>query len=238
MYHRYTPQTHHPHPLQQTCETRAAAIISFAFVILDIDNQGRIWFSDASERYSFKETMLDFLEASRTGRLMSYDPSSGKTAVHMDGLFFANGVAMGPNKAWLLINETGTGRIHRYWIEGPRAGESEVFIKELPGTPDNVTFDGKETFWVSLPSLRRSLDVLSDKPALRQIVSALPETLQHSAASITSFVIGINLNGEVTHNLQDPAGGYHYITSAIACDDELWFGSLAMQSVARMPAFN
>ena len=202
---------------------------------LDIDNRGRIWFSDASQRYSFDQSMLDFLEGSRAGRLMSYDPVTGETAVHMTGLFFANGVAMGPNKQWLLINETGTGRIHRYWVEGPRAGDSEIFIKELPGTPDNVTFDGIETFWVSMPSLRAALDDLSDKPVLRQIVSALPDSLHSSAATITSFVIGINLNGEVTHNLQDQAGGYHYITSAIACDGELWLGSLAMESVARMP---
>ena len=34
---------------------------------LDVDEQGGIWFSDASERFDYMQVALDFFEGSRTG---------------------------------------------------------------------------------------------------------------------------------------------------------------------------
>lgn len=202
---------------------------------LDIAADGTIWFSDASMRFGFDATLLDFFEGSMTGRLLSYSPASGTVRVHMDGLFFANGVALGPNDDFVLINETGMGRVHRLWLQGERAGQREIFVDELPGTPDNINFDGRDTFWIALPSMRDGVDQLADKPFVRRLISVLPEKALESAANITSFVVAVNLDGEVVANLQDPALGYNYITSATPCGDTLWFGSLHMPAVAHMP---
>lgn len=47
--------------------------------------------------------------------------------------------------------------------------------------------------------------------------------------------VGLGLNAEVVHNLQDTAAAYSSITSANECDGSLFLGSLTMPAVARYP---
>ena len=202
---------------------------------LDVDSNGRIWFSDASQRFDYTQVALDFFEGSRTGRLLRYDPATQQTDVMMDGLFFANGVTLGPNEDYVLVNETGMGRVHRLWLKGKKAGQQDVFIDELPGTPDNIRFDGENTFWIALPSLRASLDSLAKLPRLRALLSYLPIPWLEAAAQPTSFVIGVNLEGEVIHNLQDQDNAFHYITGVTPCGDTLYLGSLETEAIGILP---
>ena len=202
---------------------------------LDIAEDGTIWFSDASTRRDYRESIYDFLEGQRTGRLLSYEPDSGNTKVHLDGLFFANGVALGPGDNYVLVNETGAGRIHRLWLEGERAGRSDLFHEGLPGAPDNITFDGRNTFWVGMPSLRGGIDQMADKPWLRRLLSLLPPNVLSANANNYSFVVGLGLDGEVKANLQDSELGYINITSAVDCEGVLYLGSLTMPAVAALP---
>ena len=202
---------------------------------LDVDSNGRIWFSDASQRFDYTQVALDFFEGSRTGRLLRYDPATQQTDVMMEGLFFANGVTLGPNEDYVLVNETGMGRVHRLWLKGEKAGQQDVFIDELPGTPDNIRFDGENTFWIALPSLRASLDSLAKLPRLRALLSYLPIPWLEAAAQPTSFVIGVNLEGEVIHNLQDQDNAFHYITGVTPCGDTLYLGSLETEAIGILP---
>ena len=202
---------------------------------LDIGQDGTVYFSDASLRFGYHDHLLDFYEGSRTGRLFAYQPATGELRVLLDGLFFANGVALGPNDQFVLVNETGLGRIQRVWLSGLRSGQSEVFFDGLPGTPDNINFDGQATFWLAMPSLRAGVDGVADQPLLRRLVAALPRSLQEAAAQPTSFVVGINTQGTIVANLQDPDLGYRGITSATPCGDALFLGSLHMTSVGMLP---
>ena len=202
---------------------------------LDVDEQGGIWFSDASQRFDYTQVALDFFEGSRTGRLLRYDPETEQTEVMMDGLFFANGVTLGPNKDFVLVNETGMGRVHRLWLKGEKAGQRDIFVDELPGTPDNIRFDGKDTFWIAMPSLRASLDSLASLPRLRALLTFLPIGALEAAARPASFVIGVNLEGEVVHNLQDQDNPFHYITGATPCGDTLYLGSLRTEAIGALP---
>ena len=202
---------------------------------LDIDSNGRIWFSDASQRFDYTQVALDFFEGSRTGRLLRYDPATQQTNVMMDGLFFANGVTLGPSEDYVLVNETGMGRVHRLWLKGEKAGQQDVFIDELPGTPDNIRFDGENTFWIAMPSLRASLDSLATLPRLRALLSYLPIQWLEAAAQPASFVIGVSLEGEVIHNLQDQDNAFHYITGVTPCGDTLYLGSLETEAIGILP---
>ena len=202
---------------------------------LDVDSDGRIWFSDASQRFNYTQVALDFFEGSRTGRLLRYDPATQRTEVIMSGLFFANGVTLGPNEDYVLVNETGMGRVHRLWLKGNKAGQRDIFIDELPGTPDNIRFDGENTFWIAMPSLRASLDSLASLPRLRALLSFLPIPLLEAAAQPASFVIGVNLEGEVVHNLQDQDNPFHYITGVTPCGDALYLGSLETETIGILP---
>jgi len=202
---------------------------------LDVDEQGGIWFSDASQRFDYTQVALDFFEGSRTGRLLHYDPETKQIEVMMDGLFFANGVTLGPNEDYVLVNETGMGRVHRLWLKGDKAGQRDIFVDALPGTPDNIRFDGRDTFWIAMPSLRASLDSLSSLPRLRALLTFLPIAALEAAAQPASFVIGVNLEGEVVHNLQDQDNPFHYITGATPCGDTLYLGSLRTEANGALP---
>jgi sugar lactone lactonase YvrE len=98
------------------------------------------------------------------GRLLVFDTGDGKAKTLLDDLNFANGVAVGHDQTYVLVNETGNYRVIRYWLTGPKKGRAEPFIEGLPGFPDNISsgFDG--LYWVALASPRNPLlDKLSDK---------------------------------------------------------------------------
>ncbi|MBU2917194.1 SMP-30/gluconolactonase/LRE family protein [Psychrosphaera sp. F3M07] len=198
---------------------------------LDIAEDGTIWFSDASQRFEHSQVEYDFIEGSATGRLLSYSPDTGETKVHISDLFFANGVALGPKDEYVLINETGKAQIHRLWLKGDQKGKRDIFLKDLPAMPDNITFNGKDTFWIPLIHLREPLlEQMAYYPFIRKLIGGFPS---HWIQPINQygFVIGVNLNGEVITNLQSPTTLYS-ITSVIEYKGSLILGSLDMPNAA------
>jgi sugar lactone lactonase YvrE len=205
---------------------------------LDIAPDGTIWFSDATSRPGDRRLgTLDYWESRPTGRLLSYDPASGLTKVHLDSLDFANGVAVGPRGDYVLVNETFTGRIHRLWLAGPRVGQRELFADGLPGMPDNISYDGKGTFWVGLvgPRAAELERIRKLPPFLRKVVYRIPERLRVSNLPRYGWVVSIDTTGQIRHNLQDPSGRFWNITTAVAWQDTLYLGSLRMTTIARLP---
>lgn len=67
---------------------------------------GCLYFSVASTKYEIHDWYLDVLEAKPHGQLLKYDPSSGETSIILDGLCFANGVALSQDKQYLVVCET------------------------------------------------------------------------------------------------------------------------------------
>ncbi len=204
---------------------------------VDVGPDGAIYFSDASDKFGFGEHMEDILEHGGRGRLLKYDPIADQTTVLLDGLNFANGVAVSPAGDFVLVNETGTYRIVRYWLQGEKAGQHEVFIDNLPGIPDGVSSSDTGVFWVALYSPRvADLDRMSDKPWMRKLALRLPKALQPKPV-MHAFVLGLNAEGKVIHNLQDAsAGAYAPITSVEQEGEWLYLGSLTQPSIARIKA--
>jgi sugar lactone lactonase YvrE len=204
---------------------------------LDIAQDGVIWFTDASQRFDQRHYILDFWEGQPTGRLLSYDPKTKQTKVHVESLRFANGVALGPDEAFVLVNETIAARILRHWLKGPKAGATEVFINSLPGYPDNLSYSGKGIFWVALPAPRiESLEGIAGRPFLRKLLLRLPESLVRVEPETVGWVIGVDADGVIRHNLRDTTGAYANITSVNQFDDHLLLGSIMMKSVGRIEA--
>lgn len=202
---------------------------------LSADGQS-VYFTDASDRYPLSDYLFDLLEHRPNGRLMRYDFATHQTTVLMNDLYFANGVTLGPDEDYVLVNETGAYRITRYWLKGDKAGSHDVFIDNLPGFPDNLSFNGRDRYWVALASPRdAALDALSDRPWLRKLVARLPGLLQPAPKKV-SFVLGIDLNGKVVNNLQYTGqNAYAPITSVREAGPWLYFGSLSATSIARLP---
>jgi len=59
-------------------------------------------------------------QGDRTGRLLKYDPSTQKISFIAGGLYYSNGVALAPDDSYVLVTETATLKVLRYWLQGPR----------------------------------------------------------------------------------------------------------------------
>ncbi len=208
---------------------------------LAVAANGKIYFSDASSKFSasksggsYEASLLDILEHGGHGRIFEFDPASGKTVVIADGLNFANGVAISDDQQYLLFNETGHYRVWRYWLEGPRRGQREVVIENLPGFPDNVNNGLNGRFWIGLVAPRNDLlDELSNKPWLRKVTQRLPAFLRPKAEP-SSHIIAITGDGQVLMNLQDSAATVPALTGAFETRDAIWLSSLFGNRLARI----
>lgn len=202
-----------------------------------IDKSGHYaYFSDASSRFGYGRDGEAIIEHGGDGRLLRYDFQTGKTVVLMDKLEFANGVTLGPDERYVLVNETGAYRISRYWLSGPKAGTRDLFIDNLPGLPDNLAFNGRDRFWVALYAPRNALlDAMAAHPfARKMIVRAL--TLLPKPVEKRAFVLGLDVEGKVIANLQDgSSGNYSPITTVREYGEWLYFGSLKAKHMARLP---
>lgn len=195
-----------------------------------VASDGTIYFSDTSTRWSIHEYVADLLEGRPTGRVLARAPD-GSLRMVLDGLSFANGVALDAREESLFVAETARYRIHRHWLHGARAGQTEVFVDNLPGFPDNLSFsDG--VLWTAAPSPRQAkVDALLPRPWLRKIVHRLPDQLKPKPLR-HGIVLGFDDSGAVVHNLQDASGTVAITTSARMHDGRLFVGTLTEPTLA------
>lgn len=199
----------------------------------DVSRDGTIYFTNTSDDFDVAHYRLDLLAHRPQGRLFAYDPAARRTRLLLDGLYFANGVALGPDETSVLVAETGAYRITRLWLSGERKGERETFVDNLPGFPDNLS-RFEDTLWVALPSPRNpAMDFLMPRPRLRQLVAWLPAFLQPQPAR-HGFVLGFDWQGNVTHNLQDTSGQNFMVSGVRQHGPHLYLGSLGHTDLVRV----
>jgi len=209
---------------------------------VDIGPDGVIYFSDASTKWgaeaigqTMEASLYEIMEHSKTGRILAHDPNSGKTWTVMDDLSFANGVAMADQGNSILVNETGEYRIHKHWVAGPKKGQTEVIIDNLPGFPDNINPAPNGNFYVGIVSKRSDfLDTYSNSPFWRKLAWRLPAALQPKAEDY-GFVFEMDRNGNVIQTWQDPKGAYPATTGAHnPGDGSLYISSLTAPKLGKM----
>lgn len=216
--------------------SREAAGLPFGFTDdVDIAPDGQIYFTDASSRFNQPDYRLDLLEMRPHGRLLRYDPRTGKTHVLLNNLYFANGVSVSPDGEYVLVNETWKYRILKYWIGGRQAGQAEVFADNLPGFPDNLAVDDEGRYWVAFPSLRNAqIDYLHQHPWLKDLVAKLPDSMKPTPREY-GLVVALDNEGEVITSLHDTRGTHlKEITSVNPHGGYLYFGSLHNDRVGRL----
>jgi sugar lactone lactonase YvrE len=201
---------------------------------LDVAADGTVYFTDASTKFPLSSYRADILEHGPNGRLLAYEPKTKTARVVLSDLHFANGVAVSPDQSYVLVVDTGSYRVHRVWLNGPKQGQAEVFIDNLPGFPDGISSNGKDKFWLALVTPRdKTLDRLLPHPSLRKLVIRLPAFLQ-PAPKRYAFVLGLDSNGRVVANLQDGSSQcYAQIANAVEHKGYLYFGSIGESSVGR-----
>lgn len=201
---------------------------------LAIASDGTIYFSDATLRNWLAEnpslamhaSQYEILEHRGNGRLFAYFPDTQEVTLLLDNLQFANGVALSAEEDFVLVNETGSYLVRRYWLKGEKAGSSDIFINNLPGFPDNITTAPDGGFWIALIKPRNKVvDSLSEYPQMRKVASRLPQALMPVGAPF-SHVVKVNAAGKVVKSLQDASATLENVTSAVEYEGHLFLGSL------------
>jgi sugar lactone lactonase YvrE len=200
---------------------------------------------DGSSRFAAKDwggtyaaSLLDIMEHGGHGRVLKYDPASNETTLVMDNLNFANGIAISEDQQYLLVNETGSYRVWRYWLEGLDTGSSEVILDNLPGFPDNINNGLNGRYWIGLIAPRVAvLDRASGNPSVRKIMQRMPAALRPQAVP-SSHLIAIDGDGRVLMDLQDSEARFPSITGAIETDQAIYVTSLFGNRLARIAKGN
>jgi hypothetical protein len=148
---------------------------SFANGVEVDPDTGAVYFTETSTRFQRREFLSIVISGDTTGRLLRYDPKSGKVEVLADGLAFPNGLAMSRDGTHLLLAETTTGRILRYWLRPAAKAPAIEEVARLPWFPDNIRMSPRGGFWVGLHAKRGKLaEWCISYPWLRRLVLALP----------------------------------------------------------------
>jgi hypothetical protein len=206
---------------------------------------GKIYFSDASTRFSAKEqkgtldaSLLDIMEHSDNGRIIEFDPSNNAAKVVKSNLTFANGVAADPSGDYIYFAETGEYRVWRMPISGPKAYQSEVIIDNLPGFVDNVHMGLNGRIWLGLTTPRIPIvDDLAGEPFWRKVIQRLPPMMKPQISPY-GVVIAIDSNGKVLQNLQSPSGAVYATTGVAESQEYIYVTSLTAPFLARYEKTN
>jgi len=204
---------------------------------LAIAGDGKIYFTDASTHWGYHDNLLEAFERRPNGRLYVYDPADGRTQLLLDKLHFANGVALGPEDAFVVVNETFSHRITRLWLTGPRAVRREIFAENLPGFVDNITEAPDGGFWVALVNARSpALDALVPSPFLRKIVWRLIMLTGSNPAIPHSYAVKLDTDGRPLVSWEDDSGHIFNMTSVIEHRGMLYLGTLTEPQIGVLPA--
>ncbi|KAK2190443.1 hypothetical protein NP493_81g00003 [Ridgeia piscesae] len=206
---------------------------------VDIDSCGIIYISDSCRTWHMKEFLYPCLEGSGTGRLIRFDPHNNSTEVLIDGLHFANGVQLSPDEDFVLVVEGISARILRYHLKGPKKGQVDTFVENLPGLPDNIRPSSDGGYWLcgALPrgpgfSL---FDFLAARPLIRKLITQLfsIDTLLKYPAPSTS-VYKLNAQGEIVRSFWDVHQGILGVcTEVTEHDGVLYTGSYSSSFIGR-----
>jgi sugar lactone lactonase YvrE len=197
---------------------------------------GTIYFSDTSTVHPIEEWKADFVELTRTGRLLRRTPD-GAVDVLLDGLAFANGVALSADESYVAVAETATRDVVRLWLTGPRAGTRGVLVADLPGYPDNIALGSDGLVWVTIASPRDTVvETLQRGPRwLRRLVTRIPERLQprpRRTVRVQAYDDDGRLVRDVQLDPQEHGDRYHMVTGVREHDGRVWLGSLEESAVA------
>lgn len=201
-----------------------------------IATDGTVWFSDSSTRFGIEQWKDDMVQNTRTGRLMRL-ATDGTIEVVLDGLGFANGVALSVDEDFVCVAETAGRTVVRRWISGDRKGMRDLLCSNLPGYPDNIARGSDGLIWVTIASPTDPvLERLQTSPMLlRRLATKLPEALQPKPKQ-TVRVQAYDSAGTLVHDLDvDPRESgvsYHMVTGVREHEGRVWMGSLHEGAVA------
>ena len=203
---------------------------------LDITDDGRIFFSEATVRFEMHEWATDGLEARGNGRIICFDTNTGKTHTVIRDLKFPNGVCIASDGQSFLFAETWGCSVKRHWFDGPKKGKTEIVLENLPGFPDNINNSSDGNYWMSLVGMRcPALDLAWKMPGFRRrMAKRVPRDEWLFPNINTGCVLKFNERGEVLETLWDLGGENHpMITSMREHRGHLYLGGIMNNRVGQ-----
>ncbi|CAI9110514.1 OLC1v1010560C1 [Oldenlandia corymbosa var. corymbosa] len=200
---------------------------------VDIAQNGVIYFTDASYKYSFWEYIWDFLEGRPYGRFMSYDPSTKETKVLARDLYFPNGVAVSPDQQFVIFCETPLRKCKRYYIKGENKGTVDIFVENMPGMPDNIRYGGDGQYWIAIASEFTYPWRLAQRyPFIRKIMAIIEKYVGRPNMEKNGGALAVDLEGKPISHYYDQ--DLSLISAAVPIGDHLYLGSVHEPYILRL----
>jgi sugar lactone lactonase YvrE len=153
---------------------------------LDVSADGRrIYFTEpfAYSGATLRDAVDELLSMALNGRLWRHDLDTGATRLIAQGFNFINGVLCDPHPGLpreesVIVTQTSTFRLGRFYVRGPKAGTYEVVLDGLPGTPDGCDRDAAGRIWLALFAARGKLLTWAHAhPWIKPLLMRLPTKL-------------------------------------------------------------
>ncbi|XP_061179241.1 adipocyte plasma membrane-associated protein-like [Saccostrea echinata] len=179
---------------------------------LDITKDGVVYFTDSSKKWDRRNYRYEVIEVNRQGRLIQYNTITKEIKLLLDNLYLANGVALSSDESMLVIAEMSACQIRRYFLKGPKAGQSEVLTQNLPGYPDNIKLNSRGNFYLGLGSVRYKgvsllgpfLDLIGPYPAIKIFLTKItPLRVFDIFMPKHSIILEIDTEGNIVRSLHD-----------------------------------
>ena len=106
----------------------------------------------------------------------------------------------------LFFAESWACRVHRYWLEGPKAGTAECVIRDMPGYPDNINRASDGNYWMAWLGMRTpSFDLSLRHPGMRKrMTRRLPQDEWLFPNINTGGVVKFDETGGIVEALRRP----------------------------------
>ena len=203
----------------------------------DIAPDGTVWFSEATIRYEMHSWFLDGVEGRANGRLIAWDPKTNKTRTVIKDAVFPNGVCVAHDGRSVLFCSTWLCRIYRHWIEGPKAGQTDVFADNLPGYPDNLNRASDGGYWLAMVGIRSpTFDLMMRHPQVRQrMIKQIPPDEWVYPGINNGCIVKFDERGRALESMWDPGGTKHAtVTSMREHKGWLYIGGLENNRIGRV----
>jgi len=187
-----------------------------------------IYFTESSQRHTYDQhkNHLPALEHASDGRLLAFDVHENKTRIILTTLNYANGICLSHDGNYMLICESSSYRILKYYLSGKSRGNHEIWADNLPGYCDNITPAPDGGYWVAMFGVRDVLlDFLHPYPWIKKLLSYVPT---EKIAGSYGLLLKFSADGSILKSLHDRTGeNVGMATTVLQVGNELWIGNTA-----------
>lgn len=196
--------------------------------------EGTIYFSHSSTKFNLANWTGDILEHLPTGRLFRYS-TDGTVELLLDGLGFANGIALALDESFIVVAETIGYDLVKLELTGERQGTLSRFGDPMPGMPDNIGADEDGNIWVSIVAPRVGIVdfLLPRNPLWRKALWAVPERLLQSAQGTPATGVRVlDQSGAIVYDFLGTHPDFGNPTAVWPVGDTVWLASLPSNALA------